>query len=1032
MQLCMGCMEQYSESEQVCPHCGYIAGTMPEQGNHMMPGTRLHGRYIIGKVIGYGGFGVTYIGFDEELNRKVAIKEYMPNEFSGRVQGENKVTVYEGDRAEQFQSGLEKFVSEARRLAKFQDIPGVVQIFDSFAENNTAYIVMEYLEGETLKSLLKREGKLPLDKALNIIMPILSSLKVVHKSDMIHRDIAPDNIMVCNNGSVKLIDFGASRFATATHSRSLTVLIKQGYAPAEQYNSRGDQGPWTDVYALAAVFYKMLTGVTPEDSMERKAHDIMKPPSKEGAKVGKNIDIATMNALNISVEYRTKSMEDFEKELLSDEEVTRIVEPDKKSDVGKIPSWVKVLAGCAAAAIVVFVGLIMSGVITIGSNQRTAEFIQEEGITYVPGFVNLLYDQAGELAESNYVTIQLVDSVFSDDIPMDMICSQDLQSGTEVLYWDVVRLVVSAGVEMIDVPNVTGALVDDAIATLDELGLQYEIVKEYSNYSEGYIVSQSIDPLSRVSTDSKIVITVSKGPDPNEEIDTSVTVIMPDLVGMDNIEAQRLLAGLKISINPVMEYSSKVPEGKVISQSEEAGTELHQGDSVTLTISLGQQMINVPYVIVKSEEEARRLLTDKGLVVSVSYEFSDTVKKGNVISQSIEANTQVSTGTTIQLVVSSGPSVVMVAVPNLVGKSETEAASTLSGLGLVGSVSYEYSDTVASGYVISQSTAPSTRVEESTAISYVVSSGRNPGKNWSGWVSQLPSGVNASSYEIETEYRYRDLATTSSTDSSMAGWNLVRTESDYGEYGEWSSWSDTAATASDSRDVQTQTLYQSRVKETTTSGNSSMAGWTQTSSSRSESAGAWSEWSRTPVSASEDASGRTEVETRTGSERVQTGTRYVYHHYYIPGGKYWPEGGYTVYYTYSANFASGCGYEEWATFDSRTGQDSSGAEHGNWWFDHEEAVYTDQDYTEYRSRRVNYSYSYSYEKWGDWSDWSTNAVTANATTEVNTKTQYRYRDRSLVYTYYYEKWGDWSEWKSGSGTGSSTREVEVRYRYRLK
>ena len=1031
MQLCMGCMEQYTEVENVCPHCGYVVGTLPEQGNHMLPASRLHDRYFVGKVIGYGGFGVTYIGYDTELDRKVAIKEYMPNEFSGRVQGETKVTVYEGDRAEQFQSGLEKFVSEARRLAKFQDAPGIVQIYDSFTENNTAYIVMEYLDGETLKEVLKREEKLPLDRALNILMPILSSLKVIHKSGMIHRDIAPDNIIVCKNGSVKLIDFGASRFATATHSRSLTVLIKQGYAPAEQYNSRGEQGPWTDVYALAAVFYKMLTGVTPEDSMERKAHDIMKPPSKEGAKVGRNIDIATMNALNISVKYRTQSMEDFENELMSDSEVTRIVEPDRKDDVGKMPVWAKWTAIAAGTVAALFLILMATGVIKFG-NRDAAVFVQEEGITYVPGFVNLLSDQAASLAEENFVTIQLVDSIYSSEIPQDLICLQDPGSGTEITYWGVVHLTVSAGVKLVDVPTLSGMTADEAKKELESEGLSYEIQEVYSSYAVGYIIAQSEDPLTRVEPGSVITLTVSKGPDPDRVIDTEATVVVPDLIGLKNEEAQSLLNDLNLFIEPKMEYSSTVDEGKVMAQSVEAGTEVHQGDTIILTISLGEKMVNVPYVQVKPEEEARRLLEEKGLVVSVQYESSDTVLKGNVISQSIAANTSVSTGTNITITVSSGPAVVMVAVPQLTGKSESDAQAALRELGLNGAPTYQNSDTVASGTVISQNTAPSTRVEAGTVISYVISSGREPVRNWSDWTSSLPSGVNTSSYEIETEYRYRDLETTSSENSSMTGWNLVNSDSRYSDYGEWSSWSDSPATSSDSRDVESQTLYQSRSLETTTSSDAALAGWTQTGSTRSETVGEWSEWSRTPVSASEDANGRIEVETRTGTESVQTGTKYVYYRYYIPGGKWSDYDGHMVYYTYSQSFAGSAGqYQENEMYEDRGSYFQINGT-GWWGPTRTEPIYENREYTEYRSCPVVYNYTYSYERWGGWSDWSTNPVSANSSTEVNTQTQYRYRDRSLITTYYYERWGDWSVWQSGSATASASREVEVRYRYREK
>ena len=165
-------------------------------------------------------------------------------------------------------------------LAKFQDEPNIVHIYDCFEANNTAYIVMEYLEGESVKELLAREGKISTDQALDIVLKVAAALKKVHKEGIIHRDIAPDNIYILKNGDVKVLDFGAARYATTKHSKSLSVIIKPGYAPEEQYRSRGDQGPWTDVYALAATFYKMVTGVTPEDAMERSVKDFLKKTDK--------------------------------------------------------------------------------------------------------------------------------------------------------------------------------------------------------------------------------------------------------------------------------------------------------------------------------------------------------------------------------------------------------------------------------------------------------------------------------------------------------------------------------------------------------------------------------------------------------------------------------------------------------------------------------------------------------------------------------------------------------------------------------
>jgi serine/threonine protein kinase len=190
-------------------------------------------------------------------------------------------------------------------------VSGIVQIYDVFQENDTAYIVMEFLEGEDLGTRLKREKTISADEAVKIMVPVLEALSAVHQSKIIHRDIAPNNIFLCKDGRVKLLDFGAARSATGTYSKSLTVLYKEGYTAEEQYQSRGEQGPWTDVYAAAATMYKAITGVTPDGAMERRRKDRLKEPSKCGVKIEKNVERAIMNALIMDHKKRTQSAEIF-------------------------------------------------------------------------------------------------------------------------------------------------------------------------------------------------------------------------------------------------------------------------------------------------------------------------------------------------------------------------------------------------------------------------------------------------------------------------------------------------------------------------------------------------------------------------------------------------------------------------------------------------------------------------------------------------------------------------------------------------
>ena len=319
-KICMGCMEHYSEKYDVCPYCGYAEGTPPKEAYLLKPGTVLQGKYIVGKVIGYLGFGFIYIGYDAVHNQKIVIKEYFPRKFATRCTGVADVMVFSGGREEQFTNGIIKFIEEARILAKFKSVPEIIGINDSFKENRTAYIIMKYLEGETLKTRLKREEKIPLDEALNITMPIIEALKEVHREGFLHYNISPDNIFFSKEGEIKLLNFGAVRYGT-THNKILPIIVEAGYVPLELYSSHGDQGTWTDVYALAATLYKMITGVTPEDSMERGNKDTLVPPSKLGIKIPENKENAIMNALNLRIEDRTQTVEDFEANLSSEDKV---------------------------------------------------------------------------------------------------------------------------------------------------------------------------------------------------------------------------------------------------------------------------------------------------------------------------------------------------------------------------------------------------------------------------------------------------------------------------------------------------------------------------------------------------------------------------------------------------------------------------------------------------------------------------------------------------------------------------------------
>src|SRR5580698_10682876 len=280
--LCVGCMENDSGLPE-CPTCGRPFDLAPRSPLQLKPRTMLHDQYLIGRALGDGGFGITYLSWDMGLESRLAIKEYMPNGVAGRSGGESKVVPYTEQTKQEFEWGLDRFLEEARVLKKFSNHPNIVAVDTIFRDNGTAYMVMEYLEGMTFEEFLgRRGGKVTFETALRIMSPIMDALASLHAEGILHRDISPDNIHLAKTGKVKLMDFGAARNALSQKSRNLSVILKEGYAPEEQYRSSGIQGPWTDVYAMAATLYHSITGKLPPPSLDRAADDRLEAPSQLG------------------------------------------------------------------------------------------------------------------------------------------------------------------------------------------------------------------------------------------------------------------------------------------------------------------------------------------------------------------------------------------------------------------------------------------------------------------------------------------------------------------------------------------------------------------------------------------------------------------------------------------------------------------------------------------------------------------------------------------------------------------------------
>lgn len=319
-KICSNCFQPLLEGEDTCPDCGYSLNKDQQKFPlALSAGTVLNGRYILGRVLGQGGFGITYVAQDHRTGTLVAVKEYFPDTIATRSQG-NIVCAYTGQREENFTYGKECFLNEAKTLAEFIGNPNIVRVYSYFEENNTAYFVMEYVQGISFQDYLKDRGSISWQEAKRILVPVMEALAAVHGKGIVHRDVTPDNIYITTEGQVKLLDFGAARYSLGDKSRSLDVVLKHGFAPKEQYSRRGRQGPFTDVYALGATFYFAITGRIPPDSIDRQDQDDLILPSSLGIKIPLGVEDALCKALAVSAQDRFQSMGEFQLALRQGEE----------------------------------------------------------------------------------------------------------------------------------------------------------------------------------------------------------------------------------------------------------------------------------------------------------------------------------------------------------------------------------------------------------------------------------------------------------------------------------------------------------------------------------------------------------------------------------------------------------------------------------------------------------------------------------------------------------------------------------------
>lgn len=308
--LCLNCF-RIKGNYDMCPYCGYVEDEPPKEVFQLKPGTILQERYIIGESIGYGGFGITYKAYDTILSIIVAVKEFFPAGLVNRAEGEIKVGIFSGNKATEYEKLKNRFIEEARNLALFAKEKDIVNVFDYFEANGTAYIIMEYVDRPIMKQVMKETGKLQEEQAVHYICAVLKAVQKIHNQGIIHKDVSPDNIFLISEDQIKIFDFGAAKLKNGEIEKNMSIVVKAGYAPPEQYRSNSKQDARMDIYAAGAVLYQLLTGEKPMEALDRCEKDELRSPIKLGVKCSEHVDKAVMKAMALNPDDRYATAEEF-------------------------------------------------------------------------------------------------------------------------------------------------------------------------------------------------------------------------------------------------------------------------------------------------------------------------------------------------------------------------------------------------------------------------------------------------------------------------------------------------------------------------------------------------------------------------------------------------------------------------------------------------------------------------------------------------------------------------------------------------
>ncbi len=537
--LCMNCMHEITDTTEQCPNCGFNNNS-PQLAPYLPMRSIVGGRYLIGKLLESNGDGATYIGWDVERKATVSVREFLPDAIATRKDGDTVLEVMPGCE-NSYQDCLQSFLDLWRRLARMRGLSALIVVIDIVEDNGTAYAISEYLEGITLREYLlsSSTGYLSWPDARALFMPVLSTLATLHSAGIIHRGISPTTLIIGKDKKMRISGF--SIWQARASWGDLNSEIFHGYAAIEQYGFEGQQGPWTDIYAFAAVLYRTLIGSTPIEATTRVTNDKMMVPGKFAEQLPAYVINALINALQILPEDRTRTVEQFRAELSASPTVTvndvGYMEAHKTGNIKKIQDTKKhsqitkdiakkqnknssVSVGVKAALIVLGIGLIVFGILCAtvlkdnikngkeDENVTTSTTSQE--LVEVPDLENLTYALvSNERAYTTNFTF-VKKEAYSDTVKSGYIISQNILPGKKVPIGTEIELVVSLGVEKVEFIDVKGKTYDEAYQALTDLGFKCSKAEKSNNGTQtpNVVIDASLEVGKKYDKGTTVVIQV--------------------------------------------------------------------------------------------------------------------------------------------------------------------------------------------------------------------------------------------------------------------------------------------------------------------------------------------------------------------------------------------------------------------------------------------------------------------------------------------------------------------------------------------